>query len=300
MLTVSPVLKMQLVLGEGIVWDSRSDAFWFVDIHGKEIFRYSVDTNDLSSWSIQQKIGWLIPEEGTEDWIGGLKDGFARLRFNHEVDIKWLARPFANSPHMRLNDAKADKHGNIWAGSMNDEDESRPDGVLFKLSSTSRLAVVDSGYCVCNGPAISPCSSLFLHTDSARRTIYAFDFDSASTTLTNKRIWHIFSEDEGYPDGMCFDSKGNLWVAHWGSGLVSCFNRNAVLLQRVRLPVSNVSNLAFGGKNLNRLFVTSARCGLSDTCLASEPLAGSVFELLNHDTQGILPNAFCQSHPMTT
>lgn len=292
MLTVSTALNMQCTLGEGIIWDARSAAFWFVDIHEQKVFQHNPDTNTTKSWKIKQKIGWLIPDTKTGEWIGGLQEGFARLRFDNEVDLEWIARPFNNFHHMRLNDAKSDHLGNIWAGSMNNDNESRPDGELFKLTPEGSFTVVDSGYCVSNGPAISPCNRLFLHSDSAKRTIYAFDFEISSATISNKRIWHIFSQEEGYPDGMNFDEQGNIWVAHWGSGLVSCFSQNAVLLQRIKLPVSNVTNLTFGGKNLSRLFVTTARSGLSDKDLAVEPLAGSVFEIHKHGTRGIPANFF--------
>lgn len=292
MLNVSVVLNMQRTLGEGITWDTRSESFWFVDIHEQKVFQYSPDEANLTTWLIQQRIGWLIPCTESADWIGGLQEGFARLRFDKEVHLEWIARPFRNQPHMRLNDAKADRSGNIWAGSVHNDNESLPDGVLFKLTPGGNLTVIDSGYCVSNGPAISPCNRLFLHSDSAKRTIYAFDFEITSASFSNKRIWRIFSQEEGYPDGMNFDMHGNLWVAHWGSGLISCFNQDAVLLQRIKLPVSNVTNLTFGGKQLDRLFATTARCGLSATSLATEPLAGSVFEIHNHGSKGIPANCF--------
>jgi sugar lactone lactonase YvrE len=134
-----------------------------------------------------------------------------------------------------------------------------------------------------------------LHTDSTRRTIYAFDFDVLTSSLSNKRIWKIFTPHEGYPDGMTFDSTGHLWVAHWGTGLVSQFNQVGELLQRGQLPVSNVTNMAFGGVDLNRLFVTSASVGNSIDSLINEPLAGCIFEIENHGATGLFPNFYGKS-----
>jgi D-xylonolactonase len=63
-------------------------------------------------------------------------------------------------------------------------------------------------------------------------------------------------------------------------------------LQRFKLPVSNATSVAFGGDGLSRLFVTTARQGLSEAQLALEPLAGAVFEIEGHGAQGLLPLAY--------
>jgi D-xylonolactonase len=126
-----------------------------------------------------------------------------------------------------------------------------------------------------------------LHTDSGRRTIYAFDLDVASGTVANKRAWKVFAPDEGYPDGMCFDAEGGVWVAHWGAGCISRFAPDGALLQRVALPVTQVTNVCFAGARLERLFVSSARVGLSVAELQQQPLAGGLFEVLGHGAVGL-------------
>ncbi len=146
---------------------------------------------------------------------------------------------------------------------------------------------MDAGYTVANGPAISPDGTLMMHTDSARRTIYAFDLKVAAGTVANKRVWNVFADDEGYPDGMSFDADGCVWVAHWGAGCISRFALDGRLLQRVQLHVSQVTNVCFAGPGLSRLFVSSARVGFSAEQLASQPQAGGLFEVLNHGAVGL-------------
>ena len=85
--------------------------------------------------------------------------------------------------------------------------------------------------------------------------------------------------DEGYPDGMCCDERGRLWLCHWGSGLLSCYGEDGALLHRLKLPVSNVTRCAFGGDKLDQLFITTAAKGLSSAELAGQPLAGGLFQL---------------------
>ena len=290
-------LDSRCQLGEGISWivdqgNPDGGAFFFVDIHAHEVHSVSLNGSGHRIWNLPERIGWLIPLASGDGYLAGMQSGFARLWLGSGIRFEWLNRIFKDRPELRLNDAKADCLGNVWAGSMNNDDESQSDGELFKLAPNGELTICDVGYCVPNGPAISHDLNLFLHTDSARRTIYSFEYDENSGLLSGKRVWHVFSEDEGFPDGMNFDVDGNVWVAHWGAGLVSCFSANGSLLHRLKLPVSNITNLSFGGLNLDRLFVATARSGLSAKQSVDEPLAGAIFEICGHGTKGFKPYAF--------
>ncbi len=274
-------------LGEGLFWDATRQRLWFVDIVGQQLLAIAADGTNFRRRPMPQRLGWAIPRRGHTDWLIGFQEGFALVSPEEsELVLHWLARPFAN-PALRLNDAKADSSGAVWAGSMNNDDQSRPDGCLFRLAPDGTLTVHDTGYCVANGPALSPDERLMLHTDSARRTIYGFDLDVAAGQIANKRVWLRFEGDEGYPDGMCFDADGCLWVAHWGAGCVSRFAPNGALLRRILLPTSHITNVCFGGPGLDRLFVSSARAGLSEDQLRREPLAGALFEVLEPGAVGL-------------
>jgi D-xylonolactonase len=283
-------------LGEGIVWidgDVRQfDRFLCVDIEGRKILGFNVNSASFHSWATPERVGWIIPTTESGRFLAGFQSGFALLRLGETIEVERLIPAFAGRPEMRLNDACADSNGVLWAGSMNNDDEARPDGKLFRFTADGELSTVDDDYCVANGPAISPDNALFLHTDSLRRTIFAFDFDSLASELSNKRVWRVFDDAEGSPDGMCFDASGKLWVAHWGAGLVSQFSAQGELLQRVRLPVSNVTNLAFGGPGLDRLYVTTARAGLDDESLSRQALAGGIFEIVGHGATGLPARRF--------
>jgi sugar lactone lactonase YvrE len=224
--------------------------------------------------------------QGQVDVLAGFQQGVARLSLGSALQVNWVCRLFDGAPQMRLNDAKADATGSIWAGCMNNDDEQRPDGGLLHINGANRtVKTVDSGYCVPNGPAIHPSGTWMLHTDSVLRTIYAFDLDAARGVLANRRVWKVLAPEEGYPDGMTFDAEGCLWLAHWGAGCVSRFAASGKLLRRIQLPTSHISNVCFGGDDLERLFVTSAQAGLSADQCAAQPLAGALFEV---DAGGVL------------
>ncbi len=122
--------------------------------------------------------------------------------------------------------------------------------------------------------------------------MYAFDFDPASGTLGNKRLWLQFEPQDGYPDGMTTDAAGRLWIAHWGASCVTCHNpADAAELARVMLPTRHITNCAFGGADMRTLFITSARSGLDDATLKAEPQAGALFSV-EIDSPGLPAAAF--------
>lgn len=282
-MNVKCALETGCQLGEGLHWDAAANRLWLVDIHGRRIIRWELGSQKWHEWKVSERVGWVLSTQAVDEKLVGFQSGMARLRLpadgsDHTL-VSWVAKPFPPGSPMRLNDAKTDARGRVWAGSLNNEDESLPDGQLFRLDERGHCEAVDSPYRVANGPAISPCQSWMLHTDSAARTIYAFDLDIENGTLSNKRVWMRFSEADGYPDGMTFDAQGGVWVAHWGGACVSRFASDGQRTHRVALPTAHVTNVCFAGVALDRLFVTTARQGLSPTQLMEQPLAGHLFEI---------------------
>lgn len=279
-------------LGEGIRWHSADefwprDGFFFVDIHGCTLHFLTQDGVHHQTWQAPERLAWMLASQHGEHAILGLQSGVARLRLQDGLQLDWLLRLFEGQPQMRLNDAKADHTGAIWAGAMNNDDESEPVGYLMRITAQDGAHVCDSGYQVPNGPALSPDGKQMLHTDSAQRRIYAFDMEHGQ--ITGKRLWREFNDQEGYPDGMAFDAEGCLWVAQWGLGSVSRFSPTGQWMGRAHLPVTQPTCIAFGGDGLDRLFVTTARVGLDPAALRNQPLAGGVFEILGHGTRGLAP-----------
>lgn len=290
---VKVVLETGCQLGEGLHWDATSNRLWLVDIHGCRIMRWELGSPNWQEWKVSERVGWVLSTDVADEKLVGLQSGMARLSLPADGSewalLGWVAKPFPMGSSLRLNDAKTDARGRVWAGSLNNDDESRPEGRLFRLDEHGRCDEVDGPYGVANGPAISPCQTLMLHTDSAARTIYAFDLNVDAGTLSNKRVWLRFSEADGYPDGMTFDAQGRVWVAHWGGACVSRFSAEGELTHRVTLPTDHVTNVCFGGPGLDRLFVTTARQGLSAEQLAEQPSAGHLFEIDPAGSTGLAP-----------
>jgi sugar lactone lactonase YvrE len=264
-------------LGEGPLWSARDGLLYFVDIKAPALYALDIDSGAHGRWDMPALIGWVI-ERAEGGFVAGLQDGFTWLELQPEFKLTRLANPHPHNADIRLNDAKATAHGQIFAGSMHNLDPSQPLGRLYRLDPDHSWHVVDENYQICNGPCISLDGSTLYHTDTLKQTIYAYDL-AGDGTLSNRRIWKQFSDEEGFPDGMTVDSAGAIWVAHWGAGCVSRFAPDGTLLRRIQLPVSQVTSVTFAGAKLDRLIATSARDGLSKEQLEYEPLAGGVFEL---------------------
>jgi xylono-1,5-lactonase len=258
-------------LGEGPVWSLSRNALFWVDIFGQKLHELALEKEVITSWSVPERIGWIVERDGREDFIAGLKTGFVRLELE-PFSICRIGNPEPDRPQNRLNDAKTDANGRIWAGSKDDLDQIAS-GALYRLDTDLTWSRQDDGYAVTNGPAFSPDGKTMYHADSGRRTVFAFDIDERSE-LSRKRVFLKFEEEWGYPDGMATDTEGGLWIAHWGGGRISRFRPDGSRDRSVSIPATNVTSVVFAGPQLDRMFVTSAALGCE-----SDPLAGALFEV---------------------
>jgi sugar lactone lactonase YvrE len=269
--TVRLASPARALLGEGPVWVARDNAVYWVDIKGKALHRLLLADESHTHWPMPQMIGWVVPRRDHRGFIAGFKGGFARLWLD-PVKVEPMCAPEADLPDSRMNDAGVDRAGRIWAGTMDDGEQS-PTGCLYRLDAAGRCTRHDSGYVVSNGPTFSPEHDLLYHTDTTRRTIYRFAL-RADGTLGARETFVAFPEDWGWPDGMATDVEGGIWVAHWGGHRLSRFLPDGRLDRVIDMPVSHVTSCCFAGPALERMFVTTASVERGE-----EPLAGCLFEV---------------------
>lgn len=270
-------------LGEGPYWQAPEGALYWVDILDRRVNRLRLATGAVESWEFPETVGWIIARADGRGFVAGLRSGIKAVGFDPFSVEPLVDLPADEPTSHRMNDAKADRHGRLWAGTM-PVDADRPSGHLYRVDHDGAITRVDSGYHVANGPAISPDGRWLLHTDSARRVIYRFALRDDGS-LGPKEPWLCFEEEWGSPDGMTFDAEGGLWVAHWGGSRVSRFDPDARVERDIRLPASQVTSMAFAGEALDRMFVTSAADGVD------EPLGGALFEV-DPGVRGLLPHRF--------
>ena len=256
-------------------------ALYWLDIKGRKIFRLSED-GELSQWPTPFRVGSIAPR-ASGGFIAGTDQGIAEIDLT-AGRLQILFNPEENLPSNRFNDGKVDRSGRFWAGTM-DDSELEASGTLYRFDSDLNWSAVDRDYKVTNGPAFSPDGRLMYHNDSARQVTYAFDLDSGGNAA-NRRTFLQFSEGDGYPDGMTVDAQGCLWIAFWDGTCLRRFSPEAELLETVEMPVSRPTSCAFGGPNLDRLYITSASIGLDETAVRMQPNAGGLF-MFTPGVQGI-------------
>lgn len=260
-------------LGEGPVWVPRESALWFVNIKGRKVHRFHPASGEKQSFAAPDQVGFVLPL-AAGGFVAGLKSG---LHFFDPPSgaFKKILEVHPEHPGNRLNDAGVDGFGRLWFGSMDDAEEA-PSGALYRLDADGRARIRDEGYCITNGPCANPDSTVFYHTDTVQKTIYAFDL-AADGALSGKRVFARIEEDAGWPDGTSVDSEGCVWVALFGGGGVRRYAPDGRLLSFIALPCPNVTKVAFGGADLRTVFATTAHKDMSPSARAAHPLAGGLF-----------------------
>ncbi len=268
-------------LGEGLWWSAREGAVYWTDILAPALNRLTLADGQVTRWPMPEMIGWVIERRDRPGFVAGFRSGFAELTLDPPV-VTPIAAPEPDLPGNRLNDAKADAFGRIWAGTM-PVGADRPSGALYRLDPDRSVTRVDTGYTVANGPAISPDGRWLYHTDTVPGCVYRFALDERGL---HGRTLHIqFADGWGRPDGMTCDADGGLWIAHWGGSRVSRFTPDGALDRAIALPASQITNVCFAGEGLDRMCVTSAATGVD------EPLAGALFEV-EAGVRGVAPELY--------
>lgn len=257
-------------LGEGAMWSARENAVYWVDILAKRLNRVRLDTDRVDSWEMPDVIGWAIEREDQPGFVAGLGRRFVALTLD-PVTVEQIAAPEDERDGNRFNDAKADRHGRVWAGSMPFGCDV-PSGRFYRLDTDGTATCVDEPYTIPNGPAIAPGGDWMLHTDTATNTIYRYTIRDDGA-LADRAPFIVFEAAWGQPDGMTFDADGGLWVACWGGARVTRFTPDGRYDRHIALPASQITCPTFAGEALDRMFVTSASDGVD------EPEAGCLFEI---------------------
>jgi xylono-1,5-lactonase len=272
------VVAGQNALGEGALWSGAEQALYWVDILGRRLYRYVPGSGAHSNWDFPEEISAVCERRHARGLLVSLRHGFAVFDPAWSAaGIQRLCEPEADRPGNRFNDGNCDAAGRFWVGSMDFAAEAAT-GALYRLDADGACSRHEDGIAITNGPTWSADERTLYVCETGRGLVHAYDFDAAHGTIANRRPWLRLGAGDGAPDGMCTDAAGRIWIAHWGGGCVSCHEPlSAAELLRIRLPASQVTSCAFGGPDLQTLYITTARVGLNEAQLAREPLAGSVF-----------------------
>lgn len=262
----------QNILGEGVQWNVADQSVWWTDIQAAKIYRYHPATKALNTWPTPEPVGCFAFAQKDSRLLVAFASGIAWLDLDSGA-YAWLARPELTVTGNRLNDGRVDRQGRFWVGGL--VEQAGQTAALYCLDSQLQLSCHLRGLSISNSLCWSPDSSHLYHADSPTHRIHVYEFDALSGKLGERRIFAT-TADGVEPDGACIDAQGYLWSAQWGGSRVVRYAPDGRVAMTLELPVSQPTCVAFGGPQLDWLFVTSARKGLSAEQLQAQPQAGDL------------------------
>lgn len=248
--------ERQCILGEGPVASgpTHSEVQW-VDIEGRKVLSRNLETGRSGEYSVSEDIGFVIPTESGKNLLGTVS---GPVLYDGNEFTPFVSRDEVDATPMRWNDAKVDPAGDLWLGSMS-YTEDGGHGALYRLKGkTKELTKFVPGTSISNGLAWSKDRKTFFYIDTLNFGVDAFDYSPEG--ITNRRLAVSFSQDLGYPDGMCIDTEDGLWIAFYNGSAIRRFDtRNGfVMTHEIKMPAVRTTSCAFVGKNLDQLVITSA------------------------------------------
>lgn len=282
-------------VGESPIWRAAEAALYWVDIPAKRICRLTVETGVVDTWNTAAMVGCIaFGRDGA--MVAGMEDGIYSLKLASGgiVAATQLGAPIWPMQNMRFNDGRCDRQGRFWAGTMHmDMAAAHAVGALYRFTAAEGLAgPMESGLLTQNGLAWSPTGELMYLSDSHPKAqlIWVFDYDIATGTPHNRRLFVDMNQYPGRPDGAAVDVDGCYWTCANDAGQLLRFTPAGKLDRSIPLPVKKPGMCAFGGANLDTLYVTSIRPH-NETELTGQPLAGAVFAL-RPGIRGVAESAF--------
>ena len=277
-------------LGEGAVWDYKNKRLLWIDIPEGKVFIFTPSNGKNEEISVGKTIGTVVPCEKNKVVVA-LEDGI------YELDLETKKLTFICSPENpkvegnRYNDGKCDAKGRLWVGTM-DKKEITGKAGLYIVKGNGEYQQVLKNVIVSNGICWSLDNKKMYYHDSPLKTISAFDCDLNTGTISGREEIVKMPKDMGNADGNTIDADGMVWVANWGGACVSQWNpHTGQMLQKIEVPAYNAASVAFGGENLDELYITTTSKYMPEDKASIYPDAGKLF-VCRPGCKGIKANYF--------
>ena len=260
--------------GEGVFWNPSDGLIWWTDIQGRALWSFDPVTTQSTSIPMEDRVCCFAPRAA-----GGLIVAYSDrvVLFDPETKQETLVTLFEpENPETRLNDGRTDRQGRLVVGGMN-EVSGKPDSSVISIDGNLKVQTLIDQISCANSICFSPAGNTMFFADTPDREILAFDYEKGRGTLTNKRLHASFKQEPGLPDGSCVDAEGGVWNAEWEGHRVVRVAPNGTIDRVIDVPVWKPTCCAFGGPNLDTLFITSSRLMSDEATLKKEPSAGGLF-----------------------
>ena len=268
------------ICGEGAVWHPEQSALYWTDINRFLVHRFTPATSTTRTWIFDEPVTSVNLTEDNEQLLLVFASQVGSWSPRSHPQVQTIYR-LSTAPEMRFNDAGVDPRGSLWAGTMRnnvgphgeDLGISFSNGVLYRIDPDRTVMEWKNGIGLSNTVAWSPDRKRFYFGDSGANIVNQFAYDEATGAISSEKPL-LNGYERGLPDGSAMDAEGFLWNARYGGGCVIRIAPDGRVERTVNLPVSRPTTCAFGGDDLQTLYITSAR--------SAEQYSGSVFALQTH------------------
>jgi len=264
------------ILGECPLWDAIAQCLYWVDIRRPAIRRFTHATGEVQTWTMPELVGSIaLVEDGR--LLVAMPTQIALFDpVNGELSA-WVPSLSLPQGH-RFNDGRCDAQGRFWVGSMHNITRA-PEGTLFCLEGSGPLKEVRHGVCIPNSLAFSPNGDTLYFADSLHYRIYAHPYAPESGLMGEAQVF-AESAPPAFPDGSAVDAEGFVWNAEFNGGRLLRYAPDGSLDRVIHLPVERPTCCAFGGPNLDILYITSTSQNMTELERQKNPMAGALMVIV--------------------
>jgi len=279
------VVDAQSALGECALWCDRTQRLWWTDILGRVLCSFTPSSGEVQTWAMPERLASFALTHNDDRLLLGLESRLAWFNLP-DAAILTIVEAECGSPDVRLNDGRCDRQGRFVFGTMNEALGRAPIGRFYRLGHDLQLECLPlKPVAIANSICFSPDGQIMYFCDSLAGVICCCDYGDE---VSGEREFASLPPGCGEPDGSAVDADGCLWNAEWGAGRIVRYRPDGTIDRAIAVPVSQPTCPAFGGSELDQLFVTTALVDL----LVDERDAGGVFSVRVTDTVGLPESRF--------
>jgi L-arabinonolactonase len=263
------------LLGECVLWNPEDERVYWTDVYGQRLYRCDESGGDFQVRELPDKLGSFA-----FDPDGNLLAAFSKGLFRYRLEDGRHERLTRFEPELertRLNDGRCDRSGRFVVGGCHQGFYNAVSSVISYSGHDARTVI--QNVALTNGIAFSVDGRRMYFSDSETLVYHYYDYDPQSGELGDRHVFATIAEGCGFADGSAVDAEDNVWNARYYGGLVQQYTPDGHEGLRIVMPTDCPSCVCFGGKNLDTLFITTAKKDLSADKLRAQPAAGGLFKV---------------------
>ena len=245
------VSNQKHLLAEGPIWDHRFNRYLFVDI--KKNYFYIFKNNFLKKYKIKKKVTSIILTNKENNLIFTTFDSIIIFDLTKKKIVKTIYK--AKFIRERFNDSYILNDKIILISSM-DKLEKKKIGKLYLFNKFKKKKILLKSFIIGNGIDYCSLKKKYYFSISDLGLIVSFNLEK--NKIKKKIIFCKIPKKYGVPDGITVDKIGYVWVSCWNGGCLLRLDQTGKIILSIKVPSKFPTSLCFGGKNFNKILITSA------------------------------------------